>query len=230
MTQTAAWAQAPTPAPDAQSLAWFDEIVEQAPDQAAVWAAQQQQPLLYERAIRSWHDVDPVAAARYERSMEWNQLQQQMSAQFQPQLQVSQEMAADNARQAAFRAVAARHDDFEQVVGGMSAEEAQEITQRAFPVEVLDSILNGSQEGAEKALETLYAFRKSAMAPAMVQGAVEAAAQASEDAKAAKRAATVASATTTTPDPVEETEGERLARVWNEQRPSLRDAWTGRAK
>ncbi len=227
--QEASWANAPQPQLDGQALAWFDEIVEQAPDQAAVWAAQQQQPLLYERAIRSWHDVDPVAAARYERSMEWNQLQQQMTERFQPQIQGAQELAANADREAAYKAVASRHDDFEQVVGGITTETADQIIASAFPTEILPSLLT-SRDGAEKVLETLYRFVKSDQAPAMVAGAVEAVQTSQEEAKAAKRAATVASATTTTPAPVEESEGERLARVWEEQRPSMRSAWTGRAK
>lgn len=214
--------------PDGQALAWFDEIVDQAPDQAAVWAAQQNQPLLYERAIRSWFDVDPVAAQRYERSMEWGQLQNQMEERFAPQIKGAQELSADADRQAAFRAVAARHDDLDEVLGGMTEEKAEEIIVSGFPTEVLPSILNGSREGTEKALETLYRFVKSEQAPALVQSAVEAVSQGKEDARAAKLAATVASSTVTTPDPVEESEGERLSRVWKEGRPNMRDAWTGR--
>lgn len=217
----------PQPQLDGNALAWFDEIVEQAPDQAAVWAAQQQQPLLYERAIRSWFDVDPVAAARYERSMEWNQLQSQMTAQFAPQIEGAQNLAQQADLQAALKTVQARHDDFDQVVGALDEASVQRIVESEFPTEILNGLAGGRQE-KEKVLETLYRWAKSEQAPALVQGAVEAVEQAREDARASKRAATVASATTTTPPPVEETEGERLMRVWKEQRPSMRDAWTGR--
>jgi hypothetical protein len=223
------YAQQSQPAPqiDGQAMAWFDEIVDQAPDQAAVWAAQQQQPLLYERAIRSWFDVDPVAAQRYERSMEWNQLQQQMQAQIAPQVQGAQELTQRADLEAAMKTVHSRHDDFEQVVGGLDTERMQQIVESEFPTEILVG-LTGTQKDKEKVLETLYRWAKSEQTPALVQGAVQAVESSREESRQAKRQASVASSTVSTPEPVDEDEGARLSRVWAEQRPNMRDAWTGR--
>jgi hypothetical protein len=213
--------------PQPQDLAWFDEIIDHDPEAAAKWAAQQNQPLHYERASRAWFDVDPVAQQRYERSMEWNQMQQQMNAQIAPQVQGAQELHQQAELREAMATVNARHDDFDQVVGTLDEARMQQIIQGEFPTEILGG-LTGTRADKEKVLETLYRWVKSEQAPALVQGAVEAAEASREDAKAAKRAATVASSTVSTPEPVDEDEGQRLARVWAEQRPSMRDAWTGR--
>lgn len=213
--------------PSQQEITWFEQAVEQSPGDAATWAVQQGQPLLYEQAIRAWHDVDPVAAGRFERQQEFVQMQALMQAQIAPQLQGASEYAQRAQLEGALRSVESRHDDFATVMGGLTAERTEEIVQSGFPVGILND-LGGNQQQKEAVLETLYRWVKADQTGTLVAAAAEAATQQKEGAKAAKRAATVASSTTTTPEAVEESEGQRLARVWSEDRPSLREGWTGR--
>jgi hypothetical protein len=162
--------------------------------------------------------------------MEWGQLQQQIQSQIAPQIQGAQQLSQQAELEKAMRTVAGRHpDDFEQVAGSLDEAGMQKILESGFPTEVMASLFNGGGDDKERALEMLYRWVKSEQAPALVEGAVEAVQASRDDAKAAKVAATVASATTTSPEQVEESEGERLMRVWAEQRPNMRSAWTGRS-
>lgn len=209
---------------DEATVNWFDEYTESDPGQAAYWALTNQQPHLYDRAIRSWYDQDPVAAGRYERQVEAAQLQAQIAAQMQP----SQAVAARAQMEEAMNAVASRHDDFGQVLGTLNEAKIAEIVQSGLPVQILELGLAGSREDKERVFETMYRWVKADMAGALVKAASDAPVRSAEEARQAKIDATVATASTTTPPPVEETEGQRQMRVWKEQRPSMREGWEGR--
>ncbi len=209
---------------DEGTVTWFDEYTEQDPGGAAYWALTQQQPMLYDRAIRSWYDQDPVAAGRYERQVE----QAQFAAQLEQKSAPQQQAASRQQMEDAMSAVAARHDDFGQVLGTLNEEKIADIVKSGMPAEILERGLAGSREDKERVFETMYRWVKADMAGQLAEAAAQAQAKSSEEARQAKIDATVASASTTTPPPVEESEAERQARVWQEMRPSLRDGWEGR--
>lgn len=205
----------------------YEQALEADPAQAVALAVQAQNPYQYEQAIRAWYDVDPVAAGRYERQAELAQMQQRITDTIGPQMQTATELAQRTELDAAIREVSARHDDFDQVLGGLDEQRVTSLVESGFPVAMLQG-LTGSQKEKEGVLETLYRWQKSEQAAALVPAAVEAQLEQKEQAKERKRAAAVASASTTTAPAAPESEAERQMRVWKEQRPSLRDGWQGR--
>lgn len=207
------------------TVGWFDELADQNPGEAAYWALQNRQPILYDRAMRTWYEQDPIAAGRYERQVEAAQMQQNILSQLQPQIAEGQQVAQQQQLERALKAVEAKHDDFAQVVGTLDAERAAEIIDGGFPAKVLEG-LNGDQKAKEEVFETLYRWVKAEQADHLKEAAETAASRQAEEAKAAKREAIVASATTTTPDAVEETEEERMIKLVT-ARSSMRDAWEG---
>ncbi len=207
-------------------VGWFDDLSAQNPSGAAQGALENRQPLLYDRAIRSWYDIDPVNAGRYERQVEQQQMQAQMQAQMEPQIAGAQKVAFEAEIGAAVRTLQTRHEDFNEVVGTLTQDQIDTIVEENFPPEVAVAAAR-DQKGKEQFLELVYRWRKADNAGQLVQAAQDSAGKTADESRAAKVAATVASASTTTPPPVEETEAERQARVWSEDRPSVRSAWQG---
>lgn len=208
------------------TVGWFDDLTAQNPLEAAYWALQNQQPILYDRAIRQAYEVDPIAAGRYERQIEAAAQEARLAAQIQPQIQDAQRMAQKNELDQALVAVAEKHDDFAQVVGTLDEARAKEIVEGGFPVQVLEG-LAGNQESKERVFETLYRWVKAEQTGELVQAAQQTAGKTAEESRAAKVAATVASASTTTPEAVPETEEERFSRYLREETASMRKAWSG---
>lgn len=203
---------------------WFESVIDQSPGEAAYFALQNKRPDLYERAIRTWYDVDPVAATRYERQVEM----QAFTEQLQPQFQTAKDLQQKQELEVAISAVKEKHPDFEQVVGSLDESSVAKLVEDGFPLDTL-ALLGGDARQKQSALESLFRWVSHDHASIVQAAAPKLGAEAQEEAKARKKAATVASATTTTPETVEETEGERLARVWAEQRPSMRSAWENRS-
>lgn len=209
-------------------VGWFDEMAEGDPASAATWALQNQQAHLYDRAIRTWHDQDPVAAGRYERQVEQALLLQNMQQSIQPQVATANEYANRAQLEAAMGNVASRHDDFGEVMGTMTPETVEKIIQSGLPVQILEQGLAGDQQQKEQVFETLYRWQKAEVAGQLVQAARETPARQDEEARQAKREAFVGSAATTTPDEVPVSEAERMVQAWSETDRSLRKGWTGR--
>jgi uncharacterized protein (DUF2249 family) len=155
-------------------------------------------------------------------------LQAQQQAQIQPQLAQAQQVAEAQQLEQAMQSVASKHEDFADVIGTLNEERAQEIVNGGLPPSLLQG-LQGNQQAKEQVFESIYRWVKADLSEAFKTAAAEASTQQAEENRQAKVDATVASATTTTPDAVEETEAERLTRVWKEQSPSLQSAWTGRS-
>lgn len=210
-----------------ETIAYFDEYAAVDPVQAVNQAIQAQQPILYERAMNAWYEQDPRAASRFERQIEAAQMQQNMQAQFQPQIQSANELVQNRELEAAFEAVAGRHEDFAQVIGTLNEERAKQIVEGGLPSEILQG-LTGNRDAKERVFETVYRWVKAEQAGLFAQASEDIAAKQAEEAKQAKRDATVASATTTTPESVPVTEEERLAEVYKNLTPNMRDHWTGR--
>lgn len=209
-------------------VGWFDEFAEGDPANAATWALQNQQTHLYDRAVRAWYDQDPVAAGRFERQVENAMLQQNIQQAIQPQVQQAQEFANRSKLEQGMAAVAARHDDFGEVMGTLNEESVQRLIAAGLPVAILEQGLQGDPQQVEGTFETLYRFQKAEVAGHLVKAAQETPARVNEEAREAKREAFVGSAATTTPDEVPETEAERMARAWKEDDRSLASGWVGR--
>lgn len=216
-------------APPLTDIGWFDEMADSDPSTAANWALQNGQTHLFDRAVRTWYEQDPVAAGRYERQLEQAMLLQNMQQAVAPQMQKAQELANRTELEGAMQAVAGRHDDFAEVMGTLTPESMQTIVQSGLPAAILEQGLQGSQEEKERVFETLYRWQKADMAGQLVQAAREAPARVSEEARDAKREAFVGSAATTTPDEVPETEQERMVRAWAEADRSIHKGWEGKA-
>jgi len=211
-----------------ETVNYLDELSVENPFQAVQVAIQSGQPVLYERAMQSWYDQDPRAAGRYERQVEYQQLQQQFGAQIQPQLESASQMAEAQQLEAAMKTVADKHEDFVDVIGTLDQERAQQIVDGGLPPSILHD-LKGDQQAKEKVFEAIYRWVKADLGDTFKNAAAEASTRQAEENKQAKVDATVASATTTTPDSVPETEAERLRRVWAENSPSMQSAWLGRS-
>ena len=212
-----------------ETVNYLDELSVENPQQAVYVALQSGQPVLYERAMQSWYDQDPRAAGRYERQVEYQQLQQQLGAQIQPQLATANQMAEAQQLEAAMKAVADKHEDFGDVIGTLDQERAQQIVDGGLPPSILKDLAGGDQQSKEKVFEAIYRWVKADLGDTFKTAAEEASIKQAEENKQAKVDATVASATTTTPDAVPETEEERLRRVWIDQYPTMQSAWTGRS-
>lgn len=206
---------------------WYEQALETDPAQAVGLAIQSGNPHQYEQSLRAWYDVDPVAAGRFERQVEMAQLQESISQRLAPQLAGANTVAQKAEMEQAILAVKGKHDDFEMVMGSWDEAAANRLVESGFPVRVLEGF-NGDLAEKQAALETLFRWHKAEQAGTIAAAAEEIKVETAEAAKERKRKAQVASATTTTPDAVEESEAERMERVWKEQRPSMRDAWTGR--
>ncbi len=211
-----------------ETVNYLDELSAENPQQAVYVALQSGQPVLYERAMQSWYDQDPRAAGKYERAMEYQQLQAQQQAQIAPQLQQAQQVAEGQQLEAAMKNVADRHEDFADVIGTLNEERVKEIVDGGLPTSLLVGF-QGNQQEKEQVLESVYRWVKAGLSDTFKNAALEASEKTAAENKQAKVDATVASATTTTPDSVPETEEERLIRVWKEQSPSMQSAWTGRS-
>ena len=181
----------------------------------------------FHRAWAAWNEVAPGAPEIwYDNQLlrgELGTLRDNLAKQVAPAQQLAIRAEVDQALEAA----RGRHEDFDQVVGTLTEDRAAEIIQDGFPAEILNGLANGDVQAKGKVLETLYRWVKSENSTQLVKAAQENAGKQAEETRAAKVAATVASATTTTPEAVPETEEDRLARVFQEIGPNLRGAWEG---
>jgi hypothetical protein len=156
------------------------------------------------------------------------QFQSQQQAQIAPQLQQAQQMAEEQQLESAMKNVADKHEDFVDVIGTLNEERAKQIVDSGLPPAILQG-LQGDQQAKEQVFEAIYRWVKADLGDTFKNAALEASEKQADENRQAKVDATVASATTTTPDAVEETEAERMSRVWKEQSPSMQSAWTGRS-
>lgn len=174
-------AKAPVPFPGD-----LDEQIEENPGQVAQWALQENQPGIYEAAIRQWYEDDPRSAGRFERSLEMDYLRREMEESFKPVVGSVQQQTAARTMSQAQADLRVAYPDLDSVLE--SATEAE--------VQGLDaSVIRQLQETNPKAaLETIYRWVKAGR-PAEAQQPVSPERQ--EAARAAKRDAAVVTASST---------------------------------
>lgn len=207
----------------------FEQLLEDDPATATMIAHQRGDQFGYARAWQQWNQVSPGAPQIWAD----NQNLKAQLAEFQQNIgqQIAPARAAAGRQELtdAMSAVAARHDDYAEVMSSATEDDLKAfVSNNPLMAEVLEKGLLGDQRSKEQVYETLYRWRKADIGDQLVRAAREAPARQSEEAREAKREAFVGSASTTTPDEVPESEQERLSRVWRETRPSLRDAWENR--
>lgn len=212
------------PQPQAAAPPNLDDLIQERPQDVAMWALQQgnQQPV-YEAAMESWFEQDPMRAARFEQELRMEMLRSEFDAKQQP----FQQTLKQQAEQAAVGEFARQNPDVH-----LFADKIQEI---AAQNPVLGKLL-GSDDPAEKvgALGVLYQLAKGtsvAAAPAQpdtltdearATALAQAAAQAEQD-KAA--AAVITGGNTNTGDQPSKPLADQIWDAWGEHDISrLRDS------
>lgn len=137
-------------------VSWFDELTETQPEQAAVWAMQNDPSgVLYNRALESWYEESPRAASNFERRLDRAQLEWQFQNQLQQQTAPFVESAYQVAREDVQRNFAQKHPDFDEIRHDM-----WRIAQDPESVAVLGRLDTTNPEELNGALDYLYAKAK----------------------------------------------------------------------
>lgn len=132
--------------PDQATVDWIDEQIMTNPasaQQFAVQALQANQPLLYDRIMESWFQVQPRSASRFENALAVEQAKQEMRA-----AAPAQNDAAE--MQNALTNVLAQHPEFNQY-----ADQLDTAIER-YPV--VSAGLRGNSQEKQNAIETLFAL------------------------------------------------------------------------
>lgn len=135
---------APSLAPQQQIVEWIDS--QEDPRVAVQWAIQNDlNGPLYQRAMDNWHEVQPRAAAAFERQVEMNTLRQEMEARLTPVQQQTQQ----NAFAATWQKLRSEIPDLDQ--------HRDQILQAAQETpEILLSLQTGDPAKAETVIRQLY--------------------------------------------------------------------------
>ena len=124
---------------------WFSQLAEQNPQQAAVWALQNNQTPLYEQVMDYWYDNDAKNASRFESQLLVAQERQRWESQFKPM----QEQHGVHSMNEALRSVAVKIPDVYNQMEGMLQ------TAKEFPY-IVRELEAGNPSSREKAIEALY--------------------------------------------------------------------------
>lgn len=161
----------------------------------AVQALRQGDEIAYQKAIRTWNELDPVGAMDFHARRVGAEQEQRLQAQFGPSLENARQAANRDQLGGAAERVAARRSDFNDVIGSLTEERVAEIVNSGFPTQVLRGLQGGPQE-QEAVFETLYRWVKSEQSEHVASVTQE-----NDQATLAQKAqAQVASATTTAVD------------------------------
>lgn len=133
----------------------FDEIMDENPAQAVAVAVQTQDGLRFQKALKTWYEVDPYSATEYRLQME-RQQQQEMVQQQQAQ---SQEYIQSQQLNQAYTMVKAKHPDFAQYEQAMA--EAAKLAPH-----LLEPLKYGDPQSKERVIESLYLMGKGLSGPA----------------------------------------------------------------
>jgi hypothetical protein len=136
---------------DQATVDWYDQQVMDNPQQALAWARQQNNPLLVERGLSVWKEVDPYSAAVYTNRLEnealRSQVQQQMAQQSRLPLDATVNLALQNVR--------GRNPQFANYDDALG----QTLESHPFAAKALEQAANsGDPAQIEGAIETLYSL------------------------------------------------------------------------
>lgn len=152
--------------------------------EAAYYAAQSGNGLLYNQALDSWYEEAPRQAAKFERDLEMQQFQAQYQQDRQPDIAARAQSEANTA----YQNVARKFPDL------ASLSDRMQEAGKQYPdvLRVLES--NAGVEGKERALEALYKIAKADSIDTLSQASSEAAQVAADEARRDKAESHVASA------------------------------------
>lgn len=196
-----------------QVSSWFDENPTQIPS-VAVQAYDQGNQQLYNAAIDAWYEYSPREAARFERSLEMQQLRQE----FQQHTAPVQEQVSNQAFAQAYREVSAKYEDFDQFAPAMG-----ELAQ-ARPA-ILKALQEESPEARAQVLEDLYLLARARQSDTLVPAAREAAKAAAEAALQAKEDAVTVSATSTIPEQPKKSAADLIGEQWDALDDPYKSGW-----
>jgi hypothetical protein len=166
-----------------------DELASENPQGAAMWALENQ-PLLYNRVMQIWAGTDPLGAGRFENALMRDQMQQEMTEQFEKKygstVSTVTEQTQASQFDTAWRAVATKVPDLADRADAMMEAAA------AAP-ELAAALQSGDVASKERLIENLYWLAKGKQADHLAAAATDLGRQQQKDASARKRGASVAS-------------------------------------
>lgn len=134
---------------DQATVDWYDQQVMENPTAAMEWARQQNNPLLVQRGLSIWKDIDPYAASNYTSDLKMQALQAQVQSQLAAAHQVPQETRVTSALQK----VLADNPHF------VNYDLTETLTNHPFAAQALQAASNSGDTGQiEGAIETLYSL------------------------------------------------------------------------
>ena len=136
---------------DQATVDWYDQQVMENPQQALAWAQQQNNPLLVQRGLSVWKDLDPYEAAVYTNRQE----NQALHAQLQQQVQQQARLPLDATVNLALQNVRNRNPQFANYDDALEAT----LANHQFAAKALESAAaSGDPQQIEGAIETLYSL------------------------------------------------------------------------
>ena len=134
---------------DQATVDWYDQQVMENPQQALEWARQQQNPLLVQRGLSVWKDIDPYEAAVYRNKID----NQAFQAQVQQQVAAAIQVPTENKVSSALQNVMTRNPHF------TNYELDATLQKHPFAASALKSATDsGDPVQIEGAIETLYSL------------------------------------------------------------------------
>lgn len=163
----------------------FDEFISEQPQQAAIWALQNQREDLFDRALESWYEDNPREAGQFETDMKVARMRYEMEQQFGPRLEPLQQQHSQRLLNQQHSALVSKYPDFDETLGSASEAEVNEI-----PGVVADLLSSDDPVLKAQGLESAYRWVKAGRANA-ASSRLDAQ---QEGIRAQKRTASVASA------------------------------------
>lgn len=186
--------------PQSQDFGDVESIVDENPGLApniAYQALNAGDDITYERVMRAWQEVDPLAAARFDTRVQIAQAQWQLQAQIQPSLQAGEAIANQQYVQQAAQSLQSRFPDFGDVLSTVDPQETE------VPP-YIQQMLTDPARTAE-ALEATYHWAKSVSGHTL---AAQSQAQQQEQAEQAHREKTQATVASASSPPASEGTGD----------------------
>lgn len=126
----------------------FQDAIVENPEQWALWAVQNENQAVYDQAMNEWYEQAPARAARFERAMEMQMLEQRLQQQYQPVTETVAQQQNANAITSAHRALSQKYPDFQQVLESATEGELAGIDRNL--------LAQAQQTNPEAALELVY--------------------------------------------------------------------------
>lgn len=126
----------------------IEDAITENPQSVAVWAIQNEQGHVYERAMEEWYQDDAMAASRFERALDREVLKQEISAD--PGVANARAQYQQKEIAGAFNTLSAKYPDFEEVMSSATEQDLAGLDPNI--------LLQQSPQGA---LETAYRWASS---------------------------------------------------------------------